>query len=110
MASAAYGLSLVANNTNTTTTATSTNPITTGIIGGSVHLALSNSSVIGMWPKLGAGCCGLAGAAFGGWLGWFGLLLSGMDAPVTEYSFLRCWILSSADSFRHFCGEYSCRK
>src|SRR6476646_1653426 len=60
MASEALGLVLLENTTTDTTIATSAAATSSGTIGGSVHLALSISSVIGMCPALGAlAACGL---------------------------------------------------
>src|SRR5215470_16170081 len=55
MASDATGVLRLENTTTATRIATKTPAISNGTIGGSVHLALSNSSVIGTWPASGLG-------------------------------------------------------
>src|ERR1041385_2423100 len=76
MASDATGVLRLENTTTATRIATKTPAISKGTIGGSVHLALSNSSVIGTWPASGW----LAGevAAFGG-LSGLGVVFSGIS-------------------------------
>src|SRR5690242_11315819 len=83
MASEALGLVLLENTTTDTTMATSTAATSSGTIGGSVHLALSISSVIGICPAFGAlAASGLVVELALGWLlggGVEGLFSSGIN-------------------------------
>src|SRR5690349_11397778 len=84
MANEALGLVLLENTTTDTTIATSTAATSSGTTGGSVHLALSISSVIGICPALGAlAACGLVsgGLVDGLALGW---LLVGVESGVVS--------------------------
>src|SRR5215467_5903618 len=85
MASAALGGVRLVRTITATTIATSTAATTSGTIGGSVHLALSNSSVIGMCPAS-AWLCGAGAAPAGGGLpdGGFGLASSGIGGSATR--------------------------
>src|ERR1700736_6922426 len=75
MASDALGFVRFESATTATNIPTTTAATSSGIMGGSVHLALSISSVIGMCPASGAlAPCGFTGAlAFGGLLGGGGV-------------------------------------
>src|SRR5689334_2207839 len=104
MPPAAGGLARVTNESTATTTATIPRATATGCHGGKVHLALSNSSVMGTWAGS-SGCdvldfggtgffaegagitgpaCGLGGAAWVGTEGFSGLSLgsSGIHHPI----------------------------
>src|SRR5438270_6604464 len=89
MASDAPGVLRLEKTTTDTTTATSTAAISSGTIGGSVHLALSISSVIGMCPASGREAD--AAALFGGLAGcgvWLGF--SGINRSRYNNTLLRC--------------------
>src|SRR5580765_6380137 len=84
MASDALGLVRLDSTTTDTTIATSTAATSSGTIGGSVHLALSISSVMGICPAPGwLAACGAPGVLALGWLlgGTTGAVSSGIELP-----------------------------
>src|SRR5689334_22649009 len=84
IATDATGFARLESTTTETSTATNTAAINSGTIGGSVHRALSISSVIGMWPA--SGLSAGAASAFGGLDdgGEFGGVLSGIVRSETR--------------------------
>src|SRR5258708_11214564 len=117
MVASATGLARKVKDTRATTMAIATAAISTGMIGGRVHLALSISSVIGVWPALGCGadgtgrcpdCGGGAGVGTSG----IGLLLGGAYscAMVQDYrvTFLHSRFFSSMRGrISNFCQYFS---
>src|SRR5579859_1378913 len=94
MASDALGLVRLESATTATRIPTTTAAMSRGTIGGSVHLALSISSVMGICPASGAS----AGLAFAGALafgellggGGVGLVSSGIQLLRKQHTLVRC--------------------
>src|SRR5258708_35936777 len=104
MVGSGTGLERKVKDTRATTMAIATAAISTGMIGGRVHLALSISSVMGVWPALGcgadgAGRCPYWGGGAGVGTSGIGLLLGGAYscAMVQDYraTFIRSRVFSS---------------